>query len=166
MVLVHSHVWGSEPPSILRSWFPRSIRFFSSTTFRVAPVEKSGPLKVYRQGWEPCRHAHGATTKSLSFSWGARSWYWRLERSWVVSAVIPMLRGNTSLKSLRLMSVKIPIEITCQLLTAMGNHAALKRITLKNSKLGCVMEAELRRFERAILEMAAAPTQLNALILE
>ena len=89
-----------------------------------------------------------------------------LKEAEVVSAVIPMLRGNTSLKSLRLMSVKIPIEITCQLLTAMGNHAALKRITLKNSKLGCVMEAELRRFERAILEMAAAPTQLNALILE
>ena len=28
------------------------------------------------------------------------------------------------------------------------------------------MEAELRRFERAILEMAAAPTQLNTLVLE
>ena len=48
----------------------------------------------------------------------------------------------------------------------MGTHPTLQRITLKNSKLGCVLEAELRRFERAILEMAAAPTQLNTLVLE
>ena len=77
-----------------------------------------------------------------------------LKEAEVSNAIIPMLQQNTSLKALHLMHTKIPIEITCQLLQAMGRHASLKKVLLKNSKLGCVLEAELRRFERAILEMA------------
>ena len=49
---------------------------------------------------------------------------------------------------------KIPIEVTIPLLEAIGQHPSLVKIGLMKSKLGCTSEGELRRFERAILEMA------------
>ena len=77
-----------------------------------------------------------------------------------------MLQQNTSLKLFRLMNVKLPIEHTCKLLQALGRHPSLKSAILTNCKLGCILEAELRRLERAILEMAQAPTALQTLVLE
>lgn len=83
----------------------------------------------------------------------------------VDQAIIPMLQSNTSLKSLHLMNVKLPIEGTCRLLQVLGQHSTLKRIQLSLSKLGISLEAELRRFERAILEMAQQPTELQTILL-
>ena len=61
---------------------------------------------------------------------------------------------------------KIHIELTIPLLKALGQHPSLVKIGLMKSKLGCTLEAELRRFESAILEMAQPPTALKSLILE
>ena len=74
-----------------------------------------------------------------------------LKEAEVNSAIVPMLQQNTSLKVFRLMNVKLPIEHTCLLLQALGRHPNLKSAILQTCKLGCILEAELRRLERAIL---------------
>lgn len=89
-----------------------------------------------------------------------------LKENEIVNALIPMLRRNESLHVLRLMNTKVTLEITCQLLQALGSHENLKVIELRNSKLGCILETELRRFEREILAMAVVRKQLRVLILE
>lgn len=77
-----------------------------------------------------------------------------------------MLRANSSLKSLVMFKMTIPIEITAQLLAAIGDHASLEKVAVLKSRFGASLEAELHRFERAILEAVKASTTLKSLILE
>ena len=84
----------------------------------------------------------------------------------MTNAIIPMLRLNQTLRVLHIPNTKLPIEFTCQLLNAIGIHPTLKTVTLRLSRLGYILEPELRRLEREILSMAQAPTELETLILE
>ena len=82
----------------------------------------------------------------------------------ITGHIVPMLRANTSLKSLNMMNVKIPIEITCQLLDALRSHPEMTHIEMRNSKLGYTLEAELERFNQAMLESAQPPSKLQSVI--
>ena len=87
-----------------------------------------------------------------------------LNTATITGQIVPMLRANTSLKSLNMMNVKIPIEITCQLLDALRGHPEITHIEMRNSKLGYTLEAELERFNQAMLELAQPPSKLQSVI--
>ena len=79
-----------------------------------------------------------------------------------------MLGANRSLKTLVMTrSVKLAIEVSIDLLNAIGGHRELQKVTIENAKVACSTERQFEELKDTIVAMASQnSSKLRELIFE